>query len=155
MTDAEYEQTKNRIQAIADEWVRCLGLGWWHIYFVYHRDSSEYLESSSEPDMPLGSKGYTSASWAYCDATVHFNMPFLTEDDSSKLEEVVVHELTHILVHEMRSGTRCDCPYDIRHEERVCTTLQRAFASTKDHFLHTVHKDETLMPSEETTTDAG
>ena len=137
MTDAEYEQTKDRLQAIADEWVECLGLRWWHISFFYHRDAGEYRESS--PDIPLTSKGYTSASWAYCDAAVHFNMAVLTTDDISELEKVVVHELMHIIVHEMRSGTRCDCPYDMCHEERVCTMLQLAFAWTKEHFRDSLY----------------
>ena len=151
MTDAEFEQLEARIQAIADEWIECLGLRWWHISFFYHRDSGEYRASSPE-DMPLSSKGYTAASWAYCDAAVHLNMPGLAEYDATHLEEVVVHELMHIMVHEMRSVTNCACDqFDIRHEERVCTTLQRAFMRTKEHFMPI----EAAEASEETVPDAG
>ena len=45
----------------------------------------------------------------------------------AELEKVFVHECMHLLLHETRAGTVCDCPWDIRHEERVATTLQKAF----------------------------
>ena len=154
MTDAEFEQFKARMQTIVDVWRECLGLGWWHVTLHSHRDSAAFHEASPE-EMPLKSQAYTSVSWAYLHAEVHFNLPLLLQADDSALEEVVVHEFMHILVHEMRSGTRCDCPYDIRHEERVCTTLQRAFAWTKEHFLRAAHENEAPTPAEETVPDAG
>ena len=137
MTDAELEQLKARIQAIADEWMQCLGLQWWHITFYYHGGSGEYRNSSV--DIPAESKAYTSASWAYLDAAIHYNLSGLSGYDDAHLEEVVLHELKHAMVHEMRAGTRCDCEYDIRHEERVCTMLQLAFAWTKEHFRDSLY----------------
>ena len=154
MTDAEHEQLEMRLQAMADEWIQCIGLQWWHILFYYHRDSGAFGESG-EHLLP-GSKAHTSASWAYLDAAIHFNLSGLVGYTDTQLEEVVVHELMHIMVHEMRSVANCECEqFDIRHEERVCTTLQRAFAWTKEHFLHAAPEDETPPPSEGTVPDAG
>ena len=155
MTDAEFAQLKSRIDTIVDEWQECLGLKWWHISFHYHRDSAAFHESCPE-DISLNSQAYTSVSWAYLDAAIHFNLPLCIDSSDVELEEMVVHEFMHVLVHEMRSVKNCECEqFDIRHEERVCTMLQRAFAWTKEHFLHAAHKDEELVPSEETTQDAG
>ena len=155
MTDAEFEQLKSRINTIVEEWQECLGLKWWKISFHYHRDSASYHESCPE-DISLKSQAYTSVSWAYLDAALHFNLPLCIDSSDVELEEIVVHEFIHILVHEMRSVTNCACEqFDIRHEERVCTTLQRAFAWTKEHFLHAAIKNEILAPSEEIITDAG
>ena len=153
MTDATSEQLQARIETIAHEWKECLGLSWWNVSFHYYRDSGVYAESGE--NLSPGSKAYTSASWAYLDAAIHFNLSGLFDYNDTQLEEVVVHELTHILVHEMRSGTRCDCPYDIRHEERVCTTLQRAFVWTKEYFLRIAHENVAPPPGEETALDAG
>ena len=154
MTDAEHEQLQSRIQTIADAWQKPLGLRWWHISFYYHRDSAAFHESCPD-DISLESMAYTSASWAYLDAAVHFNLPLLTHSDDTELEEMVVHEYMHIIVHEMRAGTRCDCEYDIRHEERVCTMLARAFVWTKEHFSHTADPEKTCTPQKGTVPDAG
>ena len=155
MTDAEFGQLKDRIDTIADEWLKCLGLQWWKLSFHYHRDSVSYHESCPE-DISLKSQAYTSVSWAYLDATIHFNLPLCIDSSDVGLEEMVIHECMHILVHEMRSVTNCECEqFDIRHEERVCTTLQRAFAWTKEHFLHMAHTNETPTLPEEIDPDAG
>ena len=149
MTDATSEQLQARIETIAHEWKECLGLSWWNISFHYYRDSGVYAESGE--NLSLESKAHTSASWAYLDAAIHFNLSGLFDYNDTQLEEVVVHEFMHILVHEMRSVANCECEqFDIRHEERVCTTLQRAFAWTKEHFLHVAAQNEVLAPSEET-----
>ena len=122
--------------------------------FYYHRDSGAYIESGE--DLTAGSKAHTSASWAYLDAAIHFNLSGLMAYTDAELEVVIIHEYMHILVHEMRSVANCECEqFDIRHEERVCTMLQRAFAWTKEHFLHAAHEDETPPPSEGTVLDAG
>ena len=155
MTDAEFEQLKLRIGTIADEWLKCLGLQWWKLSFYYYRDSASYHESCPE-DISLKSQAYTSVSWAYLDAAIHFNLPLCIDSSDVELEEIVVHEYMHILVHEMRSVANCECEqFDIRHEERVCTTLQRAFAWTKEHFSHLAHANEAPTLSEEIGSDAG
>ena len=154
MTDAEFEQLKGRIDTIIDEWRECLGLNSWHILFYYHRDSGAYIESGE--GLTAGSKAHTSALWAYLDATIHFNLSGLIAYTDAELEVVVVHEYMHIFVHEMRSVTNCECEqFDIRHEERVCTTLQRAFVWTKEHFLCVTHENEVPTPEEGIVPDAG
>ena len=153
MTDAEQEQLEARIQAIADEWILCLGLQWWHISFYYHGDSGAYRDSSV--DIPAESKAYTSASWAYLDAAIHYNLSGLSGYDDAHLEEVVLHELMHVMVHEMRAVAACDCDtLDMRHEERVCTILQRAFVWTKGHFRDAAKSDTSPEITGEPPTDA-
>lgn len=161
MTDAEYEQTKARLQAIADEWAECLGLAsCWHITWHYHRDSGEYaaVESGRENNRPQGvpSVAYTAASWHYLLAAIHFNVSELVEYDNKHLEMVVLHELAHVFVHEMRYVTDCDCEkFNIRHEERVCTTLQWAFVWTKEHFRTAASEVTPSIETEDASPNAG
>ena len=153
MTDAEQKQLENRIQAIADEWILCLGLQWWHISFYYHGDSGAYRDSSA--GVPAESKAYTSASWPYLDAAIHYNLSGLSDYDDVHLEEVVVHELMHVMVHEMRSVANCECEqFDIRHEERVCTMLERAFVWTNEHFRDSQSQTPSPVETEKLPDDA-
>lgn len=142
MTDAEYEAIKAKIDALAEEWLEPLGLrAQWAVRRSYWRLEDEYHAHVRETDgvKPLHaeefSSAHTHANWPYLSARICFNCPSCAHYDADQLETLFVHECAHILVHEMRAGTRCDCEYDIRHEERVCTILAQAFLWTKEYFL--------------------
>lgn len=113
------KQTIKRITRIAKKWMKPMGLLWWRTDFVYFTDKKtikEHLEAN--PGFVCLMKAW--ADWKYMEATVEFNLPALAEQSDSKIEEALVHEFTHILVREMREG-------DLHHEERVVSTLVRAF----------------------------
>ena len=38
MTDAEYEEQKERVNRLAQTWISALGLRWWRIHMVWVRD---------------------------------------------------------------------------------------------------------------------
>lgn len=140
MTDAEYDAIKAKINALAEEWFEPLGLrAQWTVRLRYWRLEDEYLAHEDENRTPLAGGGaslaHTHANWPYLRATICINCPACINYDAEELEAFFVHECAHILVHEMRAGTRCDCEYDMRHEERVCTTLAQAFLWTKAHFF--------------------
>lgn len=63
------------------------------------------------------------AHWPYRKATINFWFNATTDLDDEDLEEVVVHELCHILVNQMREK-------GIVHEEAVVTALSKAFIWT-------------------------
>lgn len=156
MTDTEYATTTARIGALADLWLPCLGLkDAWHIAFRYFRDSGEYAMDKHGESYDRESVAYASVSWAYLDALITFNVPRFVVMTPARQEEAFVHELCHVLIHEMRAGTRCDCEYDIRHEERVCTMLARAFVWTKEHFSRTADPEKTCTPQKGAAQDAG
>lgn len=144
MTDAEYNMIMARIDALFEEWIAPFGLrAQWTIKRRYWRNVDAYLAHDTDGADPLHrgavSTAHTHADWAYLTATICFNCHACI-DHLDTLETMFVHECAHILVHEMRAGTRCDCEYDMRHEERVCTILAQAFLWTKAHFLAQGHE---------------
>ena len=131
MTDKEFAHHKKRIKDLLDIWCFRLGLRWWHIVAEYARDSSEYAAMGSEVD---GSTARTRVMWEYLSATVSFDVSLIAEHNDEQLEYIVLHELSHILVAEMRDCMRCDCggdKFDIKHEERVVTMIGKAFQWTR------------------------
>lgn len=126
MDDAEYEGLKGRVLALCEYWQKRLGLKWWDIDQTFVRDASEF-STDGAPTPETAANCF--AEWRYLRARVSFNMHkiYTHELPDEKLEEVVVHEFCHVLVNEMRGAD-----FDIAHEERVCTTLSKAFIWTRD-----------------------
>lgn len=126
MTDAEYEATKARIDAMLDRWIPLLGLVDWHIYREYRRQDSDDLRRMD---------GNTEVArchviWEYEEIGMSWWLPLIFEEEwtDERLEPVVVHELMHIVVREMREDAKRK---GILHEERVSTRLARAFVRTR------------------------
>ncbi|KKL89323.1 hypothetical protein LCGC14_1915860 [marine sediment metagenome] len=66
-------------------------------------------------------------------ATVAFNISALKELDDHDLEVVVVHEMCHVLVNEMRADRGGEPTHgSVAHEERVVSTLAQAFLTVRD-----------------------
>lgn len=65
--------------------------------------------------------GLCEVDWKYLTAYVTIYPKAITHLDHKGIEKVVLHELMHILINEMREK-------DIHHEERVATQLQKAFS---------------------------
>jgi hypothetical protein len=128
MTDLEYASLRDRLRATSEKWLAPLGLKWWSVNLDYDRDG----EDARALEVPAGfeSAARTQCQWAYMHATIIFNMPALLAKTEAQLEQIFVHECMHLFLHETRAGTRCACDWDIRHEERVATTLQKAFMWT-------------------------
>lgn len=119
MTDSEYEAQKARIQALIERWVKPLGLAWWKLNFEWERDRCK-------DDVTLGD-GYSThvamrcyADWRYMEATIIVFLPSVAERRDDELEPLFVHELMHVFLREMREK-------GLDHEERVATTLAKAF----------------------------
>jgi len=115
---------KRVIKKYIHQWMNMLGLGWWNVTVNYYDDPATIIQlfASAESDGIVIAK--VSADWKYGSATLSINLPAFegrTEDD---IERIVVHELVHILVNEMREG-------EIHHEERVVTGLTKAFLWTR------------------------
>jgi hypothetical protein len=118
MTDAEYEAARQRILTLAEKWLGMLGLKWWAIDTVYDREGTDLTDACV---------AQVSCRWEYAHGSILWNMPLVAQQSDEDLERVFVHECMHFFLHETRAGTRCDCEFDIRHEERVATMLQKAF----------------------------
>jgi hypothetical protein len=107
-----HKTIRKKIHAIATRWIQRTGLGYQRIDIGYKKtfDGTEHE----------GCVGYCNTNWKYMTSYVVFNYKELEELDPKRFEEVVVHELMHIFLNEMREE-------GIDHEEHVATMLQKAF----------------------------
>jgi predicted SprT family Zn-dependent metalloprotease len=119
MTNEEYfrelakgtseEQLQDKIRALVETWVTRLSLQHWTINLTFDLQDAGVTSDCR----PL---------WQYLSARIRFNLNEVTKnDDPYALEYVVVHELTHILVAELKAN-----PGDGDHEERVVSHIAMA-----------------------------
>lgn len=114
MTDKEYSKEKRRVEKLLEKWIKPLGLGWWMIDISYSRDFAGDTDG-------FDTVAECSSKWYYRIADVKFYLPAVARIDDARLEVLVVHELMHIFVNEMREKDE-----DRRHEEHVVTGLANA-----------------------------
>jgi len=130
VTDSEYNDTRARIVALAGKWLAPLGLKWWKVHLEYAREG---FDAEERHQANAQATAYTNASWKYLEATFTFHLPRCAAMEDDELEYVFVHECCHALVNEQREVVRhngTDETLDLGHEERVCTTLAKAFLWT-------------------------
>jgi hypothetical protein len=114
VTDKEYQTQKNRVRKLWDKWFKPLGLGWWAVDLYRERERDEEQPSQI---------GKTETRWQYRSAAVSFNLPIVADLDDTRLEEAIVHEMTHILVggiHDLRDDQSREIT------EYTVTTISRA-----------------------------
>jgi len=105
-------------------WSYRLGLRWWKIDIVFYDDPNAILEHFGG-DTNITVLAVTYAEWKYCTGKILINLPYVCKLNALEIEGTVLHELCHLLLNEMREG-------EIHHEERVASTLQRAFFWTTE-----------------------
>jgi len=129
MEDELYDKLRDMIQNEVNYWVKHLGLQSWTIDLIFQRNGFDTTEQDGE-------KFYarTAALWEYMQMSIDWDMPMCSKLLKSSGEEgltnTVVHELMHGVVnemHEIGSRKREPSDSDIKHEERVVTTLTNCF----------------------------
>jgi len=107
-----------RITALADKWLKPLGLLWWRkIEFVYYEDRGHFKKEDRAESVMI-----TYPSWAYLEATIEVNLYAIAEADDETLEYYFVHEMAHLMTDEIVDGNeRKD------NVERAVTQIARAF----------------------------
>ena len=113
LTDKDYRRQVKRIKKLIKKWHSPL-VGWWRVEHAYYR------EGLSPEDRAAGALASTHAEWEYLMATISWDIPEVAQTSDEYLEYAMVHELCHLLVNEMHAD-------GVDHEERVVTTLARAF----------------------------
>lgn len=106
-------------------WNRLLGLDQWSFTHTLYAGKlpKEFGAGPNET-----TRAITRPQYEYLRARVHWNKAAIDAIDDEELEEIYVHEMMHVLVHEMRdfqrdNGKACD----IKREERVVSQLTGAF----------------------------
>jgi len=112
---AEEKRIRKVVNERVNKWRRMLGLGLWKIEvcLVYSID----CETPS-----LNTLAQCTATWQYRLITIEVNLHEALTQSDEDLEKMVIHELCHALVCEMRENDP-----DSKHEERVVTGLTDAF----------------------------
>lgn len=108
------------VKAAFAKWIPRLGLAWWDLTIVYYDDPQEIINRFRIIESGEMVPATVTAQWMYADAKISVNLPAFEYIDDADIERVIVHELCHILVNEMREG-------ELHHEERVVTVLTKAF----------------------------
>ena len=131
MNDAEFFAQVARLLALAEQWVRPIGLGWWRIDLTYDRTGEDFADAKQQSgNFYSTSLARCYADWRYGLATIVWNMPEVARKTNDELEHAFVHELMHCYLHELRGDDDSDDHPD--HEEHAATSLEKAFIWIRD-----------------------
>jgi hypothetical protein len=97
---------------------------WWtHWLGLQYSDITlEFVDVIDEGNglVNLDQVGVCYSNWKYMESHIVLSMRKLRDFDKEQIEKTIVHELMHVMLNEMRED-------GIEHEERVATSLQKAF----------------------------
>lgn len=128
--DKDFKTQRRRVQALLDKWLQPLGLLWWKIDVTWDKAT---ICDDKGPDREH-CLAHVHVQWEYLQAAITFHLFKILDENDENLERIVVHELCHILVKEMRAPI---APSDEvndewrKHEERVVSALASAFLWTR------------------------
>jgi hypothetical protein len=120
MTDKEFNAQQKRVKKVWSKWYDALGLSWYRIDRYWNRSRNE--DCADEV-------ANTATNWQYRTAAITFNLPACVDLDDDKLEEVIVHEMSHILVGPIQDF-RDDQAREIT--EYTVTTVARALIWSRE-----------------------
>ncbi len=125
MTDKEYRRTRKRIRSFMNPWAKTIAR-WFEINVYYAR------EGLSEEEVSADTAAYCSTKWEYRRASITFSMPKVLHIRDGELEVLVVHELSHVLVHAMRDFGKAKRRIAVKIEEQTVTLLADSFLAARD-----------------------
>jgi hypothetical protein len=111
MTDRTVSQLSKVIGKYVKKWQSNLFLGMWKINVTIR----DYIGDDSTID-GYSTTATCATSWQYFTASIDFNYIKLKDYEESEIEKIVIHELIHIVLNEMRED-------GVDHEERVVSHL--------------------------------
>ena len=126
MKDKTAKKQIARIEPLIHTWAHGMGLGWYAGETQYFQEEEEFLKRDGTVIAGVAVMRVW-ADWRYMTYTIDVNLKAVKRLDDEALERAVVHELVHVLVHEMRENDP-----DVKHEERVVTQLTKAFFWVRD-----------------------
>lgn len=109
----KHGKTEDAIGELITLWKDRLWLGHWTIDVTFEWSGIKQRERS-DGNSAIATCDVT---WEYMQAHLRFDLPACSVLSPKKLSRVVLHELLHITVNEMRET-------GIKHEERVVTVLE-------------------------------
>ncbi len=118
---AKLVQCSKNLDRFVIRWVDIMGLSGWRI-------NIRYIKAPEMTKLTGGTlyEAFCTPQWEYKTADLYFNLDEVVGMQVDEGESLVVHELAHCLVSEMRSWEK-----DSDHEERVVTDIERALMRAK------------------------
>ncbi len=110
------QQLHKLISKYVRKWRDKLFLGLWKIDMRV----VDHIEGSGRNDESWCVAATTDSNWKYLQADLQFSHYLLSEKEEKQIERIVIHELLHVLLNEMREE-------GIEHEERVISHLEISF----------------------------
>lgn len=128
MTDKQLKRQKKRVLKHLRHWKVMLGLGVWRIDTEWYDGRLPETRGGDDRNIVLADMH---VSWEYLKATMRVNVEAVAALSDERLEEVIIHELLHAVINEMRNYSADDGIY---HEERVVSTLTSVIGWVRDHY---------------------
>lgn len=122
MNDKEYDELKKQIKSLVTDWRNRLRLDGYTITISFSRDFCREVPERG---------AITNVFWAYQDAEITFYLSLL-KDSYKTLEEIVVHELVHILLAPISSNLE---PGFEQQHEFTCENIARILLRLKKEKL--------------------
>lgn len=120
LDDVEFEAFKKRWFRFVEKWKPLLFLNSWEFVWEFDR-KGDTIEANDDNATALAE---TNANWKYAHARIDVNVRDTIGRSDFDLEGIIVHELLHCALNEMREA-------GIEHEERVVSLLQRSLMLTE------------------------
>jgi hypothetical protein len=89
MNDQQYETEKKKVSAVLDKWVKVLGMDYHYIKVFWERNKDEQRNHTMAS---------TQADWQYRQMFLYFFLPRIAELDDDQLDNLILHELSHMLI---------------------------------------------------------
>lgn len=122
MRDNEYDETKSRLERYLKKWHPLMQMGWYNL-------SYEYVRGYSDEDITICA--LTKSYWTYRRATIIWYMQKLSELSDEELEDIVVHEFTHIVLAPVTQDQPVEWHEQVEYTtQTVAVILQHIFNQT-------------------------
>lgn len=118
MNDREHARHIKQFDALAEKWKFALFLGNWALITDHFREGDGKTDAATGKT-PAAS---CSADWRYMHVKLSCNCFEFADMPAHEVERIVIHELLHAVVHEMREWSENDDSC-LPHEERVVSHL--------------------------------
>lgn len=125
LTDKEHAKELVRINRIACKWKSVLNLHSWDFLISVRRSSADMELAEDAAPVPKHSAavGICKASWKYKHAHIEINGEETIGRPQRTVEDAMLHEMLHAVVHEMREWECGNSDLALAHEERVVSEL--------------------------------
>jgi len=116
LNDAEFEFQRERVTKALAAWSPVFGLENWLVEFKFNRGPAD----GQSPDSPAVSWPL----WEYMTARIEFNLTEIARLNQFELENVVIHELLHLVTEEAVGGNTGSLERVVSHLSRILQRTQ-------------------------------